>query len=31
MVFYSENFGTNRRLAAKLSDHPGWMEALTLQ
>lgn len=31
MVYYRENFGTNRRLAAKLSDHPGWIETLTLQ
>jgi len=31
IVYYGEHFGLGRRLASRLSDHPGWIEALTLQ
>ncbi len=31
LVYFRENFGVARRLATKLSDHPGWTELLTLQ
>lgn len=31
MVYFREHFGIARRLATKLSDHPGWNELLILQ
>lgn len=30
-VFYRENYGFNRRLGSRLTDHPSWMESITLQ
>lgn len=31
LIYYQEKFGVRRRLATRLSDHPGWAEVLALQ